>query len=146
MLLHHRGSGHVARKVSESSARMQGRDHEAVGASAHFSICHSLLFWQRGNQPALACRAPEKKDLLREHRPSPPTLQFYYADFDQSELSPKSLSALRQSGSRPLLSGQNFWSREFAGIRFFAGAEPHDVRRCGGFATGLPKTHSIRRP
>lgn len=48
---------------------MQGRDHEAVGASAHFSICHSLLFWQRGNQPALACRAPEKKIFFASNTP-----------------------------------------------------------------------------
>ena len=125
---------------------MQGRDHGAAEASAHFSIYHSLLFWQRGNQPALACRAPEIKDLLREQRPLPPTLYFDYADSDKSELSPKSLSALRQSGSCPLLSGQNIWAREFAGIRFFAGAESHDVRGRGGFATGLPKTDSIPRP
>ena len=64
---------------------MQGRDHGAAEASAHFSIYHSLLFWQRGNQPALACRAPEIKDLLREQRPLPPTLYFDFMPIPTSQ-------------------------------------------------------------
>ena len=88
------------------------------------------------------------KDIPRKQHRSLATAYspFDYADTDRSEVSPSHLSVLWEPGGRDFLPSENVRPRTSAGIGLFAGAESHDLCRCGRSTAGLPETNPIHRP
>src|ERR1700722_2485356 len=79
-----------------------------------FSICDSILFWQRGeDRPTLACRFPEKSEgySSRASRQLGPanSLFFDYAYTVRSGVSPDSFPTVWKPRGRDLLSSKNIW-------------------------------------
>src|SRR6202035_2604722 len=141
----------IPRITSRGRVRVRFRAKDWLKSSFTFSVCDSILFWQRGgNRPTLACRFPENpKEIPHELRGSlvlPIVYFFDYAYTVRSGVSPDSFPTVWKPRGRDLLSSKNIWPRKSARIRFPAGAKSHDVCRCGCIAACLPETHPIHRP
>ncbi len=91
----------------------------------------------RSASNSVDCRPARLRNLL---------LSVDYARTDWSKVSSDSFPFIRNRCRRDIYRVKTFGLENLPEDGFFAGAESHDIRRCGRSPAGLPTANSIHRP